>query len=198
MTNETLLKIQQELKAPKSQTNSFGGYKYRSCEDILEAVKPILAKLNATITLSDDLILVGERYYVKATATLTDKEGSISVSALAREEDTKKGMDQSQITGSCSSYARKYALNGLFAIDDTKDSDFTNKGDNEPKKETKTSQVLPDTSDLSVTESQLNELKGYGIKVEDVCTYYKVSITELKFNQVEAILNKKRKQNKGN
>lgn len=120
-----LADIQQELNAPKSQYNEFGKYEYRSCEDILSALKPILN--GAVILLTDEIVQVAERYYVKATATLTDGESSISTTAFAREEETKKGMDASQITGSASSYARKYALNGLFAIDDTKDSDVTNR-----------------------------------------------------------------------
>jgi hypothetical protein len=120
-----LLNIQGELKAPKSQTNEFGHYNYRSAEDILEAVKPLCLEYGAVTTLSDKIQLVNERYYIEATATITDIEtgDSISVSAYAREEETKKGMDASQITGSASSYARKYALNGLFCIDDTKDAD---------------------------------------------------------------------------
>lgn len=126
---EQLLKIQQELNAPKNQYNSFGKYKYRSCEDILAAVKPILKEVQCTLTLSDEVIVVANRVYVKATATLnsvTDGK-SVSTTASAREDETKKGMDGSQITGTASSYARKYALNGLFAIDDTKDADATNK-----------------------------------------------------------------------
>ena len=127
MIYDTLQKIQTELKAPKGQYNSFGKYRYRSCEDILEAVKPILAKYNASITLSDSLEYIGNRYYIKATATLHIAESeSCQVTAFAREEEEKKGMDGSQITGTASSYARKYALNGLLAIDDTKDSDATN------------------------------------------------------------------------
>ena len=119
-----LISIQRDLKAPKGQYNSFGKYRYRSCEDILEAVKPLLNENGCFLTLSDEVIAVGDRIYVKAIATLTNSEGiQISVSALAREEDQKKGMDGSQITGTASSYARKYALNGLFCIDDTKDAD---------------------------------------------------------------------------
>ncbi len=130
-----LLVIQSELKAPKSQRNTFGNYDYRSCEDILEAVKPLLQKVKAVLTLKDEVMYIGQRYYIGATATLKDCESEeyISNFALAREEETKKGMDGSQITGASSSYARKYALNGLFAIDDTKDSDITNK-----EKKTKT------------------------------------------------------------
>ena len=119
--------IQKELKAPKNQHNSFGNYNYRSCEDILEAVKPLLNKEGLILTVSDDICQIGERYYVKSTATITDGKSVLSNSAYAREEETKKGMDASQITGATSSYARKYALNGLFCIDDTKDSDYDDK-----------------------------------------------------------------------
>lgn len=118
-----LQKIQQKLKAPKNQRNSFGGYNYRSCEDILEALKPVLAEFNAAVLLSDEIVQMGTRWYVKATATLKTETESVSVTAYAREAETRKGMDDSQITGSASSYARKYALNGLFGIDDTKDAD---------------------------------------------------------------------------
>lgn len=122
--HEKLSAIQKSLVAPKSQENKFGGYKYRSCEDILNALKPHLDGL--TVTVSDEMICLGDRFYIKATATLSDGESSVSSTGYAREELSKKGMDSSQITGSTSSYARKYALNGLFAIDDTKDSDATN------------------------------------------------------------------------
>lgn len=118
---EKLAKIQKELKAPKGQLNKFGGYNYRSCEDILEAVKPLLD--GAILTLQDEIINIGNRFYVKATAIFTDGTYTHSVTAMAREPETKKGMDESQITGMASSYARKYALNGLFCIDDTKDAD---------------------------------------------------------------------------
>ena len=153
-----LLAIQTELKAPKSQYNNFGKYKYRNCEDILEAVKPLLAKTNTTLFITDTVELIGTRFYVKATATLVsceDESNTISVSAYAREEENKKGMDGSQVTGASSSYARKYALNGLFAIDDTKDSDTTNvpqdnaaKPQNtKPPVQQKKSQLSKDTSD---------------------------------------------------
>lgn len=120
---KALGEIQFNLKAPKGQVNSFGHYNYRSCEDILEAVKPLLHKAGLTLTLSDDVIAVGNRIYVKATATVTNGTSSLSNTAFAREAETKRGMDDSQITGTASSYARKYALNGLFCIDDTKDAD---------------------------------------------------------------------------
>ena len=120
---EKLIKIQQALKAPKNQYNDFGKYAYRGCEDILEAVKPLVAEEGLALTLSDELVQMGDRYYVKATVTLTDGTASIQAHAFAREAMTKKGMDESQVTGTASSYARKYALNGLFCIDDAKDAD---------------------------------------------------------------------------
>lgn len=119
--HKKLWTIQQTLNAPKNQRNNFGGYNYRSAEDILEAVKPLLQ--NITLTVSDEIVLIGNRYYVKAMATLSDGEDVIAVTAYAREEESKKGMDASQLTGATSSYARKYALNGLFCIDDAKDPD---------------------------------------------------------------------------
>lgn len=119
--HKKLWTIQQTLNAPKNQRNNFGGYNYRSAEDILEAVKPLLQ--NITLTVSDEIVLIGNRYYVKATATLSDGEDVIAVTAYAREEENKRGMDASQLTGATSSYARKYALNGLFCIDDAKDPD---------------------------------------------------------------------------
>lgn len=115
-----------ELKAPKGQYNGFGKYYYRNCEDILEAVKPLCQKYSAVLMISDEIVVIGDRYYVKATASLTnlDDDGDfIGASAYAREAESKSGMDASQITGSASSYARKYALNGLFCIDDVKDAD---------------------------------------------------------------------------
>lgn len=122
---KALLEIQAKLKAPKGQKNSFGNYNYRSCEDILEAVKPLCNQFQCVLTISDEMIMLGDRFYVKATATIRETSGEheISISAYARESESKKGMDASQITGSASSYARKYALNGLFCIDDTKDAD---------------------------------------------------------------------------
>lgn len=124
-----LITIQSELKAPKTQYNKFGGYKYRKAEDILEAVKPLLAKQKCTLIITDDIVMVGSRIYVKATATIKNEKGEYETSnGWAREEETKKGMDGSQITGASSSYARKYALNGLLAIDDNADSDTTNDG----------------------------------------------------------------------
>jgi hypothetical protein len=125
---QKLCNIQTQLKAPKGQTNAFGGYRYRSAEDILEALKPLLGEYGCSLVIQDDMVEVGGRVYVKASANLIDNETDLvlSASAFAREAEVKKGMDDAQITGSASSYARKYALNGLFCIDDTKDADATN------------------------------------------------------------------------
>lgn len=130
--------IQRNLKAPKNQFNAFGKYKYRSCEDIMEGLKPILGEL--VVTVSDDIKMVGDRIYIVATAKITDGENSVSNTAMARESLTKKGMDDSQITGTASSYARKYALNGLFLIDDTKDADSMDGEQKQPAKSAKQSQ----------------------------------------------------------
>lgn len=132
-----LQEIQHKLKAPKGQYNNFGKYKYRSCEDILESVKPILYEVGCTLTLTDTVELIGDRYYIKATAWLKGEDTDEVVTAYAREAETKTGMDASQITGTASSYARKYALNGLFCIDDTKDAD-TDEYAEQTRKEKKT------------------------------------------------------------
>lgn len=125
---EKVIEVQKNLKAPKSQYNTYGKYKYRSAEDILNSVKPLLVDVGLLLTIQDELIHEGARYYIKATAILTDGTNHLPVSAFAREDESKKGMDGSQITGTASSYARKYALNGLFCIDDTKDANATNDG----------------------------------------------------------------------
>ena len=154
-----LIAIQSELKAPKSQFNKFGGYKYRKAEDILEAVKPLLNKQKCTLTITDDIVMVGNRIYVKATATIKNEKGECeTTTGWAREEETKKGMDGSQITGASSSYARKYALNGLFAIDDNADSDTTNDGlHQEAQQQTQTQQPAAQ----QYHPSDLNEGLGY-------------------------------------
>jgi hypothetical protein len=128
MSNQpnTLAEIQAKVKAPKGQFNSFGKYAYRSAEDILESVKQVVNPLGFSISLSDTIVMIGDRFYVQATATLTNGKETYTATAFAREEESKKGMDGSQVTGASSSYSRKYALNGLFALDDTKDSDATN------------------------------------------------------------------------
>lgn len=180
-----LLKIQTELKAPKTQFNKFGGYQYRSCEDIVEALKPLQEKYKCVVLLNDELVIIGDRYYIKATATIINEKGDkLSVSALAREPEAKKGMDESQITGSSSSYARKYALNGLFAIDDTKDADATNNHEvaqksvkqNPPQAQTqsqntKTLLSLEEINDLSelieTTNTDLSQFLAY-FKVDKI------------------------------
>lgn len=159
-----LITIQSELKAPKTQVNNFGGYKYRKAEDILEAVKPLLAKQKCTLIITDDIVMVGNRIYVKATATIRNEKGEVEeATGWAREEETKKGMDASQITGASSSYARKYALNGLFAIDDNADYDTTNNGhQQESKQQTQTQQPVPQqSSNAQYHTNDVNEGLGY-------------------------------------
>jgi len=144
--------IQNEIKAPKGQFNNFGKYKYRSCEDIVEAAKPVLLKYGFALTLSDAIEQIGDRYYIRSVATITDGNEKYTATAYAREEADKKGMDGSQITGAASSYARKYALNGLFAIDDTKDADSTNQHDDKQKK-------LPAITDIQFAKL-VNRING--------------------------------------
>ena len=162
-----LVNIQAELKAPKNQVNSFGKYKYRSAEDIIEAVKPILFKYQTALLISDEVVQVADRVYVKATAMLideTNEELPIKVYGWAREEEVKKGMDAAQITGSASSYARKYALNGLFAIDDTKDADSTNEHKDEvgEEKRMKLIALLENTIwDESLKSKQAIKISAY-------------------------------------
>lgn len=157
-----LANVQSALKAPKGQYNSFGKYKYRSCEDIVESVKPLLKQNGLLLTLTDEIVNIADRFYVKATATIidTDKGESVSVSAFAREEETKKGMDGSQVTGASSSYARKYALNGIFAIDDTKDSDSTNThGQDAPQQEAPKQEAPKQKTPRQMLIARLNELQ---------------------------------------
>jgi hypothetical protein len=149
--HQKLIAIQTELKAPKSQFNKFGGYNYRNCEDILEAVKPLCAKHDVVPLLSDEIVMIGERYYVKGIAKITDGKDEIVTTAFARESVDKKGMDESQITGSASSYARKYALNGLFCIDDTKDADFMDNSQNKK----------PVSTPAQTTKPKETHVKGY-------------------------------------
>ena len=182
-----LIAIQSQLKANKSQFNKFGNYSYRSCEDILESVKPLLKVNNAILTISDEMVLVGERVYVKATSTITVNDKSISVSAFAREPLAQKGMSESQITGSASSYARKYSLNGLFCIDDTKDADTM---DNRPE-----ANVKP-TEDKASTK-QRAKLKDYVVRFEAVndlkaIEYINTNLSDpnLTESQAEQIINR--------
>lgn len=162
-----VIKVQSALKAPKNQINKFGGYKYRSCEDILEAVKPLCVKEGLVLTLSDEIVEVGSRIYVKAEATLSDGAVLLATSAYARESEEKKGMDCAQITGASSSYARKYALNGLFCIDDVKDAD---------SEEVKAG-AIPQVTAL-VTKEQIKELQDLNVDIQRLCIYYKVKDLE--------------------
>ena len=155
---EKLMNIQYELKCNKSQYNSFGRYAYRSSEDILEAVKPLLYKYKATLVINDDIVLIGDRFYVKATSKITDIETGecVESTAFAREDENQKGMSSAQVTGSVSSYARKYALNGLFAIDDNKDADSTN---------THGKDIKPNMTPVSgLSEAQIKRLFAIGNK----------------------------------
>lgn len=173
---QALAIIQKELKAPKNQYNAFGKYTYRSCEDILTALKKLLEQTETVLILNDEVVNIGSRYYVKATATLSNGEETISATAYAREEEIKKGMDGSQITGASSSYARKYALNGLFGIDDTKDSDKTNKGLVRANKGLKTGSIsnfdkakciIEKTNDKSTLEESIQKIVASNNKYTD-------------------------------
>lgn len=171
--HERLLNVQHKLKAPKGQYNKFGNFNYRSAEDILEAVKPLNFENGLTLTISDEVKEVAGRIYVVAVATVTDGTDSISVQALAREPENRKGMDESQITGATSSYARKYALNGLYAIDDNKDSDNQNNDKNEQNKEDDGSKEL-----ILLVSKYLEKLESMGVErkvvVDYICETYKV------------------------
>ena len=175
-----LIEIQKELKAPKGQYNSFGKYRYRSAEDILEAVKPLLHKHGCQLTLSDNIELIGDRFYVKATVKISNGTESEWVSAYAREDLDKKGMDGSQITGTASSYARKYALNGLFCIDDTKDADtdeYAKVQEESKKTEHKASPVQLKTLREFYGDKMSDYLKANGFKTEDDITMTKADET---------------------
>lgn len=185
---ELLSKIQKNLNAPKNLYNKFGGYNYRSCEGILEAVKKISE--DSSLIISDEIVEVGGRVYVKATATYIHKDVNISVSAFAREEENKKGMDSAQITGSTSSYARKYALNGLFLIDDTKDADtMDNNPQNTPVKES----VKKAPPEVDAFEADYQKCKKYFINQEDDSLFYDIHMK----NKLEKILQEllRRKRN---
>mgnify|MGYP002553201228 CR=1 FL=1 len=201
---EKLITIQSNLKAPKGNYNSFGKYKYRSCEDILESVKPLLKEQKCALNLTDEIVLVGERYYVKATATFYDCESkeSISVNAFARESKDKKEQDPSQITGTASSYARKYALNGLFCIDDTKDAD-TDEYAKQTKPAKKTAKELSEQKpDDVIPQSGADYLHGLaeetGSDTTALLSYYKVNdfdeLTTKQFEHCAKILEKRLKE----
>lgn len=162
---ERLASIQEHLNAPKNQYNSFGKYKYRSCEDILEGVKPLLNGL--FLSISDEIVLIGDRYYVKATATVTDGENKHTATAMAREEESKKGMDSAQVTGATSSYARKYCLNGLFGIDDSKDADtdeHKHQQNSAPAQKQIQSQAQQKQHDARSPQQLLTDFSAYALK----------------------------------
>lgn len=191
---EKLSEIQNELKVPKGQRNTFGNYNFRSCEDIMETAKPVCKKHKTTLVVGDTLVQLGDRYYIEAKATLYDLESDTSIinTAYAREEETKKGMDASQITGATSSYARKYALNGLFNIDDNKDADT-----NEYTKRTKEVSITEDTIKL-MEELNLKSVKA-GVDLDTICETYKVKSTaQLTLEQLKNAINKLNKNIKEN
>lgn len=214
--HEKLLAIQTKLKAPKGQYNSFGKYSYRSAEDILEAVKPLNAEQGVLLTITDEIKEIGGRVYVVATATVSDGTDTLQVSAFAREPENKKGMDESQITGATSSYARKYALNGLYAIDDNKDADtdeHKQQQDNAPKKQQaqKQQQKQQQQQAKEPTEQELHEIvekyarniEALGVErsklIEYVCNKHNVgNLFDLKPNvlvgELKAIYLNKKKQ----
>ena len=170
---EKLIAIQSELKAPKSQYNNFGKYAYRNCEDILEALKPLLKEHKSTIYIADEIVTVLDRFYIKATVTFIDAETGEKIinTAYAREEECKKGMDGSQVTGASSSYARKYALNGMFAIDDTKDSDFTNttaKGNDATLSEAQIKRLLAIASKVNISADDVKKVVAKNFGVQDL------------------------------
>lgn len=191
-----LIEIQQKLNAPKHNYNKFGNYSYRSCEDILEAVKPLLKEQSAALTVNDELVLIGDRYYLKATATLwdSDSDEKISNSAFARETAEKKGMDEAQITGAVSSYARKYALNGLFCIDDVKDADTRDNRSEEAKEESIAKKRTEEIEKLKISSLKIQSLNRRcteeGVSTEKICSLYKVKsfdeLTEKQFSNIIA------------
>ena len=176
--------IQSALKAPKGQYNKFGGYYYRSCEDIVEAVKPLLAEHKCHLILTDEVVNIGERYYVKATARIMQDDKMLAESTgFAREAESRKGMDESQLTGACSSYARKYALNGLFAIDDTKDADTR---DNRDIGKTKTPKYISEQQ-LSILRDLLAATESDEAAFTKVCKVE--SLEKLPANKYEGAHN---------
>lgn len=191
---EKLSVIQCELIAPKNQYNSFGKYNYRSCEDILEGLKPFLNKLKVAVTVTDEIVMIGDRYYVKATATIRDCEdtGYINNVAYARESDDKKGMDASQVTGATSSYARKYALNGLFCIDDVKDADSRDNRQKEAEEQKKAEEEQKKAEKALISEVKVKALQARcekeGVDESKILKLYKVKslaeLTELKYANI--------------
>ena len=192
--------IQLHLNAPKNQYNSFGKYNYRSCEDILEGLKPCLKETNSAVTVTDEIVQIGDRYYIKATATLFDCETGESVSntAYAREEENKKGMDVSQVTGATSSYARKYALNGLFCIDDVKDADSRDNRQKEAEEQKKAEEEQKKIEKSVISEVKLKALIARcdkeGVEPGKILKLYKVNsladLTEKQFANINEFWNK--------
>ena len=180
---EKLSTVQVKLKAPKTQHNHFGNFNYRSCEDILEALKPLLHEVGAVVTISDQIVNIGNRFYVQATAIFSDLESdaTIQTAAFAREPESRPKMDDAQATGSSSSYARKYALNGLFCIDDAKDPDFTNDGQQNKENQNKGKQTKP-TASGKVQREHINtiraEIERTGAMEKAVCYQYKIKRLE--------------------
>ncbi|MBQ8279522.1 MAG: ERF family protein [Roseburia sp.] len=191
---EKLATVQQELIAPKNQYNKFGNYNYRSCEDILEGLKPLLQKVKAVVKITDEVVLIGDRYYIQATATFIDIENGESVSniAYAREEENVKGMSCSQITGSASSYARKYALNGLFCIDDVKDADSRDNRQGEAIEQKKTEEQQQEIERMKISEVKVKSLQTRcekeGVSIDKITRLYKVGnlaeLTEKQFRNI--------------
>ena len=194
--NEKLIEVQRSLEAPKDSYNKFGKYNYRSAEDIIEALKPILAELELLMTINDEIVKVDDRYYVKATVSVTDGNDQISVSAFAREQSNKKGMDQAQITGAASSYARKYALGGMFAIDDSKqDPDSKDNRSNKSKKKNNNNKRKSNKLDAIREIYKQNQNKA----IPEIMDFLQTSglpgnsikeINKLNINQLGALLNK--------
>lgn len=201
---EKLQHVQSGLKAPKNQYNKFGNYYYRNCEDIQEAAKPLLQEVKAALVVGDELVLIGERYYIKATARFVDCESGEMVenTAYAREEQDKKGMDVSQVTGSTSSYARKYALNGLFCIDDVKDADNQDSNCAKAGKGSAKGGKAPSTTTPKVTEkvskpmiesvkSLVDRYSGKGLKMEKILAMYKIQdISDMSIEQYKNCMEK--------
>ena len=191
---EKLINAQSELKAPKNQYNSFGKYKYRSAEDILEGVKPVNAKYGLLLHLSDEPVYIGERHYIKATATITDGADTMVVTAYARESANRKGQDESQITGTASSYARKYALNGLYLIDDTKDADtdeYRNQGNKAPASKSATQAEIGNLKKEIIAFSKLMTEQGKNVKQEQVEQTLNITdYTKLNSEDVKEAVNK--------
>ena len=191
---QKLLNVQRDLKAPKGQYNKFGKFNYRSAEDILEAVKPLNAREEILLTISDEPIFIGDWHYIKATASITDGKDTHVVTAYAREALNKKGMDESQVTGTASSYARKYALNGMYLIDDTKDADtdeYRNQGNKAPASKSATQAEIGNLKKEIIAFSNLMKEQGKDVKPEQVEQTLNITdYTKLNSEDVKEAVNK--------